>query len=219
MARTKDPKYNHNFPLSDNKDFLSLKPAHQKLIYLHFLKPISKWNNAKIYKTAYNRPDMKDSQAFVQFHDVMKSKKIVPLLHLIARARVDELNITVERILAEESYIAFSDFSDLFDEHGISIVNPKDMPVNIRRAIKSVEEITAAGQTRYKVTLWSKSDALKRLQGVMGMVAPKKHELAGPGGKPLAVELTHKIDLSALSDDELEVLQKLIERNTFQEDE
>lgn len=216
MARTKDPKYNHNFPLTDDPDFLALSPQKQKFIYLYYLKPINNWNNARIWKTAFNREYVKDISAWARVSELVKNSKIAPLIKRITKYRVEQLNITAERILAEESYIAFSDFGDLFDENGVSLVNPKEMPEHIRRAIKSVEEITVGLQTRYRVTLWSKSEALKRLQTIMGMQAPKKHELTGKDGKPLSMEhtITHKIDLSDLSDDELSVLEKLVNRHT-----
>ena len=215
MARTKDPKYNHGFPLTDDKDFLALSPQKQKFIYLYYLKPINHWNNARIWKAAYSREYVKDTSAWVRVSELVKNSKIVPLLQRITKHRVEQLNITTERILAEESYIAFSDFGDLFDENGLSIINPKDMPLHIRRAIKSVEEITVGVQIRYRVTLWSKSEALKRLQAILGMQAPKKHEFTGKGGAPISVDhtLTHKIDLSNLSDLELKVLEKLISRH------
>ena len=216
MARTKDPKYNHNFPLIHDKDFLALSPQKQKFIYLYYLKPINGWNNARIYKTAFNRKDIKDMSAWVETSNLLKSPKIVPLLKRITEHRVEQLNITTERILAEESYIAFSDFSDLFDDDGLSIVNPKEMPLEIRKAIKSVEEVRVGLETRYRVTLWSKSEALKRLQAITGMRPAKKLEVTGKDGQPLSMThtLTHKIDLSGLSNDELKVLEKLVNRHT-----
>lgn len=221
MPRTKDFKYNHNFPLSEDKNFLLLNPQQQKFIYLYYLKPISGWINAKIYRTAYNRPDMPARQAGSQANELMHSKNAAPLIRKLQKYRIEQLNITAERILAEESYIAFSDFGDLFDEQGVSITNPRDMPQHVRRAIKAVEEITVGVQTRYKVTFWSKSDALKRLQSVTGMIRPRKHIFTGPGGKPIELNhtLTHKIDLSNLTQTELEVLDKLISNHHEKEKE
>lgn len=219
LPRTKDLKFNHDFPLTDDEDFLKLKPQQQKFIYLYYLKPISGWINAKIYRTAYNNPTVKYSTACVLADDKLKSVGISPLIRKIQKHRVEKLNITAERILAEESYIAFSDFGDLFDEQGISITNPKDMPQHVRRAIKSIEEIVVGVQTRYKVSFWSKSDALKRLQAVTGMVQPKKHVITGANGKAIEVNhtLTHRIDLSNLTITELEVLDKLITSHTERE--
>lgn len=219
MPRTKDFKYNHDFPLLEDEAFLSLNPQQQKFVYLYYLKPISGWINAKIYKTAYNISDIKYSTASVAANDKLQSKNIAPLIRKLTKHRVEQLNITTERILAEESYIAFSDFGDLFDETGMSITNPKDMPQHVRRAIKAVEEITVGVQTRYKVTFWDKSDALRRLQNITGMVQPKKHILTGPGGKPIDVNhtLTHKLDLSNLTQTELEILDKLISNHHAKE--
>ena len=219
LARTKDLKFNHDFPLTDDESFLSLNPMQQKFIYLYYLKPITGWNNTKIFRAAYNQPETSYQQASSLANDKLHTKKISPLIRKLTKYRVEQLNITTERILAEESYIAFSDFGDLFDEAGLSITNPKDMPQHVRRAIQSVEEITVGVQTRYKVTFWNKSEALKRLQNINGMVAPKKHIFSGPDGKAIELNhtLTHKIDLSDLSQLELEVLDKLISNHREKE--
>ena len=212
MARTKDLKFNHDFPLIEDEDFLNLNSYQQKFIYFKYLQPITNWTNGRIYKEAFNKPDLLIPAASNRAYETTLTKAISPLLRKLSKDRVEQLNITAERILAEESYIAVSDFGDLFDEAGIAIINPKDMPVHVRRAIKAVEEITIGVQTRYKVTFWSKSDALRRLQAVKGMISPKRHELTGKGGAPLSVKhtLTHKINLSNLTQVELEVLDKLI---------
>lgn len=212
MARTKDLKYNHDFPLTEDEDFLNLNSYQQKFIYFKYLQPMTNWTNGRIYKEAFNKPDLIMHAACNRSYETTITKTISPILRKLSKYRVEQLNITTERILAEESYIAFSDFADLFDEKGISITNPKDMPVHVRRAIKSVEEVTIGVLTKYKVTFWSKSDALKRLQAIKGMNQPKRHELTGKGGKPLSIKhtLTHKIDLSNLTNIELEVLDKLI---------
>lgn len=212
MARTKDLKFNHDFPLIDDEAFLKLSSQQQKFIYFKYLQPITNWTNGRIYKEAYNKPQLDIPAASNRAYETTLTRAIFPLLRKLSKYRIEQLNITTERILAEESYIAFSDFADLFDEEGLSITNPKDMPVHVRRAIKSVEEITMGVQTRYKVTFWSKSDALRRLQSVKGMTPPKRHEFTGKGGAPLSINhtLIHKINLSNLTKVELEVLDKLI---------
>lgn len=221
MARTKDLKFNHDFPLIEDEAFLNLNSHQQKFMYFKYLQPMTNWTNARVYKEAYNKPELDTTAASNRSYETTLTKAISPLLRKLSKYRIEQLNITTERILAEESYIAFSDFSELFDERGLSIINPKEMPVHVRRAIKSVEEITLGLQTRYKVTFWSKSDALRRLQAVKGMISPKRHELTGKGGAPLSVvhTLTHKIDLSDLTQVELDVLDKLITTHAEKEKE
>ena len=217
MARTIKPKYNHSFPLMDDKDFLSLSPKHQKFIYLYYLKPISKATNAEIYRAAYNRPDQGNNPASVGAHNLLKHPNIAPHIHKLTLFRIQQLNLTTERLMEEESYIAKSDFGELFDESGLCIMNPKHMPMPMRRAIRSIETIQIGNETRYKITLWDKGMALKRLEDIQGLIKPKRLELTGPKGDPIEINHNVKVDLSKLSKTELQVLKKLISTQTKEE--
>ena len=78
--------------------------------------------------------------------------------------------ITIERLLEEESCLAFSDPVDLVDLETGVLIAPHLLPVRIRRAIASVEIITAPGKTTiYKYKFWDKGKALERLERHKGM--------------------------------------------------
>ena len=50
---------------------------------------------------------------------------------------------------------------------------------------------------------------IKRRMELFGLAAPKRKELSGPDGGPIETQSLHGIDLSRLSDEELELLARI----------
>ncbi|MDY6910750.1 MAG: terminase small subunit [Chloroflexota bacterium] len=103
--------------------------------------------------------------------------------------------IDSERLIKEETRLAFADIAEIFDDSGCT-VKPRDIPEDIRRAIAGVdvvERTTPDGTTytTYKYRFWDKGRALERLGKLAGLYIDKK-------------ELTHKLrkaEIDALLDE------------------
>jgi len=52
---------------------------------------------------------------------------------------------------------------------------------------------------------------MKRRSELLGLAAPKQHEISGPDGAPIATQMV-PLDLSMLSDEELEILEHIHEK-------
>lgn len=214
IMRTRPPAngFQKSFPLTKDSDFLNLTVEERRFVYNIFLKPKTKWSNARCYKDAYLRDVMNYNTAANAADRLLKKAKISKCVKKLQRYEIQKLNITTARILREEARLAFVDITDIFDDDGALIINPKDLPIEVRKSISSIEQIDSfvPGEKRYKIKFWDKGAALKRLQSIKGLNAPSKHELSGPNGKPL--ELNHtfaELDLSVLSDSELSTLIEL----------
>jgi len=120
-----------------------------------------------------------------------------PSIQFAIRQRQQELKksteITQERILKEESCLAYSDLKDLLNEDG-TMIPPHQIPEELRRAISSVEVIErwikGAGdeperEVKYKYRFWDKGRSLERISRHLGMYPT-------PGSKehPLEVNVT-----------------------------
>lgn len=89
----------------------------------------------------------------------------------------ESTQITQERILKEESCLAYSDLEGLFSNTG-TLVSPKELPESLRRAISSVEVIERwikgkddemEKEVKYKYRFWDKGRALERISRHLGM--------------------------------------------------
>ena len=84
-----------------------------------------------------------------------------------------ETQITLKRVMLEETCVAFCDPLDLFTNKG-TIVSPEKLPERVRRAISSIEVIeskTKDGeiQTKYKYKFWDKGKSLERISRHLGL--------------------------------------------------
>ena len=212
MPRTKLPaNTNSEFPLTNDPLFLALPFKRQRFVYNIFLQPVTGWSNTKCYEKAYNVTNRKS--AGVEAHRLLNIPKIKACVDKIKQIYYTKMGFTTERILTELGAISYSDVGKYIDEDGLLIVNPKQLPEQARRAISGFEAVKQIdGTTRYKIRLWNKTEGLKQMIGVLGVSAPSKHEISGPNGTPIQHKVSHDIDLSGLSDEELNVLIKLINR-------
>jgi hypothetical protein len=91
----------------------------------------------------------------------------------VERDAVERVAITKERILQEESVIAFNDIGQLFDPETGAVCNINELPEDVRRAIASVEvtETTVNGVQKrvLKLKLNDKGQSLNRLEKCFGM--------------------------------------------------
>jgi len=85
----------------------------------------------------------------------------------IAQA-VKKTQVSAERVLKEESRIAFADIAGIFN--GETLISPDELPEDIRRAISGIEIIERIipgkekeKEIKYKYRFWDKGRALERL--------------------------------------------------------
>lgn len=91
----------------------------------------------------------------------------------------EKAEISQQRILEEESRLAFYDPKELFDKCG-ELKPIHQLSENIRRAIHGFEIIyTKLGDIKYKYKFADKGKSLNRLERIEGMFSPEKHELVG----------------------------------------
>lgn len=208
----------HSFPLAGNPLYLSLTPNQKRFVYNIFQKPITHWTNGRCYADAMGRPKATNSDN-VEACRNLKKVKIQECIRLLKDAYSKSLHVTTERILEEESYIAYSDISEFFDKEDRLITNPTKLPEAARRAVSSFrEKYDSRGNIYYEVALWSKGNSLKRLQSILGMNSPQQFSVNGKithGGK---VEHVMTVDLSILKDKEIKYLDTIARKLQTQEE-
>lgn len=125
-------------------------------------------NGSRAYKAAYTHVK-KDTTARTGASLLLKRPNIrayIDMKHAELAARYE---IVPDRILEEESKLAFSDVGELFGDEG-ELTPPRDLPDRIRKALSSVKvKITASGDTVYEYKLHDKGQALHRVSKHLGM--------------------------------------------------
>jgi len=85
-----------------------------------------------------------------------------------------ETNISLKRVMLEESCIAYYDPVDLFTKEG-TMLSPDQLPERIRRAISGIEIIELPSkngdvkQYKYKYRFWDKGKSLERISKHLGL--------------------------------------------------
>ena len=117
---------------------------------------------------AYKRCGYVKNSAYASSSRLLSNDKIQQRIAFLAQKQLLSINVTKERVLEEVARIAFADPSQLYAENG-KISQVKDMPVNIRRAIKSIEVEEKKRSINKKVQLHSKTKALSDLMKHLGL--------------------------------------------------
>lgn len=100
-------------------------------------------------------------------------------------------------VIAELSYIGFSDVRQLFDESG-NLIPIRKLPQAVAAAVSSVEIVkrkTKDGDTETvkKIRLWDKNNALAALAKYFGLITDRL-EVSGPDGGPIEVNSNVSVD-------------------------
>lgn len=160
------------FPLATDEIYNKLTPLKKLFVYHYYLKPVTGWNNTKIYQTI--RPNVTDTTAPGQASKLLKEPEVQHCIEKLTVLYNERLGYTPERILNELGALSFSDIGDYVDENGMTTINPKNIPASARRAIAGFEEIHTDSGVRYKLKLWDKNSAIKQLVSMQGLAAPTK---------------------------------------------
>ena len=132
-------------------------------------------------------------------------------IRTLTEAAVEQLEIKAVDVLRNVQNVAMSDIRQLFTEAG-HLRSIEDLPPAVAAAISSVEVVTkqaGAGQVDYvaKVKLWDKMRALELLVKYLQLIKPEP-----TGREAIVAELFPPEVLNAMSDEELAVAKKLLQR-------
>lgn len=125
--------------------------------------------------------------AYSQAHDLLRKPEVAEAISEAMRRRSEATGITASRVLQEIALIAFSDITDIVDNHTgeLLIKRLSDLPRPVRRLIESVKETPGEFGIARAVKLHPKIPALKLLVDHLGLEAPKKLEHGGKDGGPI----------------------------------
>lgn len=101
-------------------------------------------------------------------------------LHYWKKLRFKEINVSSNRIIEEQSAIAFSNFLHYLDEKG-GIIDPRDLPEELGRAVKkfTVKEQVKNGKVwgkTYELEFHNKQIALDKLVEYKSILSGKKDQ-------------------------------------------
>lgn len=164
---------------------------------------------------AARRAGYSEKGARIAAQDNLEREDIREYLNALIKERSERTQVTADRVIAESARLAFSDLRKLFDDNG-AMLPVQQWPDEMAAAVASVEvdelfegygpDKTQVGFTR-KIKLWDKPRSLELL-GKHLKLWVERMEHTGPNGGPIQ-HRDDGIDLSTLTDEELEQLERL----------
>ena len=170
-----------------------LKPSHQKFV-IEFIKDPT---NAK--KAALRAGFAPQSEA-VPASRLLRIAKVAAAIKARLLRADDAGLVARKRVWKALLNIAELDPLDIYNHDG-TMKALKDMPVNARLAISTIESDDMLASVR-KVRFWNKNEALGLLAKTIRGLIISSHEVTGKNGAPLLPE-TEQIDFSKISDEDL----------------
>jgi len=200
-------------PFHADEDFLALTTNQKRFIFAYLIKDIMGWTMIDCGRFASSRWDWDEINAKSTAWRHKYHPSLVPFIKQVDQIRLEQLGLSVERLVLEETCIAYSDLTNYIDDNGCIKDGKglKSLPPEVRRCISSIEIIDTPIGPKTKISLWDKGSALKRLQNIKGLGNTKRLEVSGPDGGP--IETKNSLDLSTLTNKELEILIKLTEKS------
>jgi phage terminase small subunit len=123
--------------------------------------------------------------------------------------------ITADRVVKELARIAFVDTRQVFTwgPNGVTLRDSSELTDDEAAVVSEVSETTTESGGTIKVKRFDKLKALELLGKHLGMFVERK-EISGPNGGAVKAEVTDgltvdQIDLSGLSDDELQKFEEI----------
>lgn len=216
------PFDNDDMPhLRYDKEFQTLSTQKKQFLYLYISQPFKSYTLAEAYCKSHNLvmgKDISEQQARIKSSTFLKKRSTKSLINKIKNFHTRKNIDLFDRVLKEETRLAFSDITEVLDDNGLCVVNPKTLPKRVRSVIKSFKMVRKNEglpneSVKWELSFYDKNAALDRLQKIHGMRAAEKIELSGgietTGTHNINHTVTHKFDLSALSLDEIKTLQKI----------
>lgn len=155
----------------------------------------------------------KTARAIAQ--ELLVKPEVVAKVQALMDERASRTQVTADRVITEVARLGFADLRKLFDDKG-ALLPVDQWPDDIAPAVSSVEvdelfegfgdNRVQVGYTK-KVKLWDKGKALEMLGRHLKLFVDRT-EHTGPNGGPIETR-DDGIDLSKLTDDELQQLEAL----------
>lgn len=145
--------------------------ARQALFVAEYLKDLNA--SAACLRAGYEtgKPNVRSAA-------LLAHESIAAAIQKALDARLRGVESTGERVILEAAGIAHSDIREALDANG-QIVNPKQLPDGIARAVSSIRTITGPdGKTTTEIRLWDKVAALTLLAKYHKLLT-EKIEIAG----------------------------------------
>lgn len=165
-----------DLPFLDDPQFLKLNPVQQRLLLAYSLRGVYgfRLSDAYIFASGRRRGDVTQQSAAKSARGILNSPRMQPFINKLEILQIENLGFTTNKIIQAEMEIAYSDLTEYLDEDGCFNGNLKDMPQNLRRAIKEIEIIEHQDRQgnpvkKYKLKLWDKGASLQRMQKIKGM--------------------------------------------------
>jgi len=163
-----------DFPFFDDPKYHALPPYHQKYLLAYTLRDMYGFRVADAYRFATGNKVSSDASAASSAGRLKTIPSVRYFMDLVDWARVESMGFSARKIIEAETEISYSDITEYIEEDGNFSGNLKDLPLHIRRAIKSLEisettdkqgEVTK----KYKISLWDKGQSLHRMEKIKGM--------------------------------------------------
>jgi len=163
-----------DFPFFDDPKYHALPPYHQKYLLAYTLRDMYGFRQSDAYRFATGNLVSTEANAASSAGRLKNIPSVRYFMDLIDWSRVESMGFSTRKIIEAETEISYSDITEYMEEGGEFSGNLKDLPLHIRRAIKSLEisettdkqgEVTK----KYKISLWDKGQSLHRLEKIKGM--------------------------------------------------
>lgn len=145
----------------------TLKPAHLK--DENIVRFIGNYVHTRSITQASSLSGLSNSEGKV----LLSRPDIYKCIQKITQSALVKYGYDAEEVVERVKELAFADIGDLFDENGMIIENPRDLPPEVRRAVKkfkykAIFENDINGVPQYKgrlydVELWDKPKSLELL--------------------------------------------------------
>lgn len=173
---TQGESFFDDFPFLKDPKFMKLNPIQQRLLLAWSLRGTYGFlpSEAYFFATGRKRGVVPNNTAAKAAKDMLASPRLKYFTDKLDWNRVRDLGFTTNKIIEAETEIAYSDITEYLDDEGMFVGDLKDLPVNLRRAIKTFEiqehhDKQGKAVRKYKLQLWDKGASLQRMQKIKGM--------------------------------------------------
>jgi phage terminase small subunit len=123
---------------------------------------------------------------------LLNTASVVKEVRRLQKRKIQTNILSKERVVQEIAHLAYSNIDDYEFVNGKLCAKP-DAPEGAMRAVASWrQKIRPDGGTEIEIKLWSKPEALK-LAGQTLNIYADRHEISGPNGAPIQVQVEERI--------------------------
>jgi len=141
---------------------------------------------------------------------LLKNVKVASAVQAELAKRSERTRLKADAVIEELRWIAFANISDYvaWNHEKVIFLNSQKMAPE---ALSAVAQVSYDRNGGVQVKLHDKIAALDKLMKHLGKYAPERHEMSGPGGKPIETKSAGSdLDYSKLSVEELMQLEAMM---------